>query len=84
MNLDERLDRACGHQNNHASVEVVHLEDTGRRQAIIRIWCQDCDEPYHFPDSLPAGVDLSGITTDLEGQELRIAIRSAADVPEGL
>ncbi len=78
------VDRPCPHERTAAHINVILLEDTGRRQAEIRVWCEECDEPFLWPSSVPVGVDLSGIARSLDGQELRVAIRSGADFPEEL
>lgn len=76
-------DRACPHENNAATVEVILLEDTGKRQAQIRLWCADCEEPYLWPESVPIGVDLSGVARSVDRRELRVAVRNTAELPFG-
>jgi hypothetical protein len=76
-------DRPCPHTETAAIVEVIHLEDSDRWQAQIHIWCAHCDEPFLWPAEIPVGVDLSGVARSLDGQELRIAILSAAEVMPG-
>ena len=67
---------ACEHVNVEAHVGIVLLEDTGKRQAEIRAWCNDCDEPFLWPSRVPIGVDLSGVARSFDAQELRVALHT--------
>ena len=76
-------DLACQHENAQFQVDVILLEDSGKRQADIRGWCSDCEEPFLWAEQIPIGVDLSGVARSVDGQELRVAMTSAADFPPG-
>lgn len=74
----------CQHYQNHrATVSVNYLEDTGRFCADVRIECADCGRPFQFL-GLPLGVDLTGATMDVDGQEARLAIAPVGCVPQPL
>lgn len=65
----------CLHTERTAAlIEVAYLEDSGRYQADISISCVDCGTAFRFPESLPIGVDLNGVTTNVSGTVLRTAV----------
>lgn len=67
----------CEHPDFEAQVIVNRLEDSGLFSADIKVWCSACSLPFEWPESIPMGLDLSGVARSLSGQELRIAIRPA-------
>lgn len=74
---------ACEHENFEASVAVGRLEPTLPRatkmrfMADVKIHCTQCNRQFQFV-GLPAGVDLNGATTSIDGLEAHLAI-----VPQG-
>lgn len=63
----------CHHKYFKAVVKVNCLEDSGRFLAEVRINCTACGLPFQFL-GLPLGLDLAGVTMDVDGQEARLAI----------
>jgi hypothetical protein len=80
--VSDDQDVPCPHLDFTAMVEVVRLEDTARYSAAVRVWCSECQEPFLFPRELPVGLDLAGVTTNVAGDELRVAIRPSVTVEE--
>lgn len=74
---------SCIHEHFRAEVDVHRLEDTGRFMADVRISCSQCGLPFQFL-GVRAGLDMNGVSVDLEGTELRIALRPADAVPDPL
>ena len=70
-------DQRCPHMNLSAAVDVARLED--RFSADVRIQCIDCGVPFRFI-GLPAGVDLNGAATSVDGTEARLAIAPKGEV----
>lgn len=65
----------CLHNEHTAAlIEVAYLEDSNRYQAEISISCVDCGTAFRFPESLPIGVNLDGVTTNSSGTLLRTAV----------
>lgn len=75
-------DLPCPHDNIMTSTNMVLLTDTGKRQVELRVWCTDCDEPFLWPEEIMIGVDLNGVARSFDRKELRVAVTSAADVPD--
>ena len=72
-------DQPCPHDLTSAEVEILLSSDTGRRMANIRIWCDVCEQPFLFADRIQVGLHFDGVARSMDGQELRVAIRSALD-----
>lgn len=70
---------ACDHKDFAAEVDVHRLEDSGRFQADVRIRCAVCGAPFRFI-GLPAGLDLNGAATSVDGTEARLAIGPKGEV----
>ncbi|MET4895753.1 hypothetical protein RN629_01105 [Sphingomonadaceae bacterium jetA1] len=68
---------ACEHENFYAAVDVARLTDCDGRvssfNADVKIRCADCGRQFQFL-GLPAGVNLAGATTSIDGLEARMAI----------
>lgn len=74
----------CDHMNFMANVEVARLEPskiggTMRFSADVTIHCTECGVPFRFI-GLPAGVDLNGAATSVNGEEARLAIAPRGQV----
>jgi hypothetical protein len=69
----------CEHKDFEASVDVHRLVDSGRFSADVRITCKECGVPMRFI-GLPAGVDLNGAATSVDGTEARLAIAPKGEV----
>lgn len=69
----------CEHRVFSAIVNVARLDDIGRFSADVRVQCDDCGTPFRFI-GLPAGVDLNGASTSLDGTEARLAIAPKGEV----
>jgi hypothetical protein len=63
----------CAHEHFEAKVTVNRLEDTGGFAADVTVTCIDCQMPFRFL-GLPAGLDVAGATTSVDGTEARLAI----------
>lgn len=72
-------DQPCPHDLTAAAVDIMVDPENGRRMADIRIWCEVCKQPFLFARRIPVGFDLDGVARSLDGQELRVSIRSALD-----
>jgi len=70
-------EQTCEHPDFEAQVIVIRLEDSGRFNADLKIWCAACSLPFEFPESTAIGIDLGGIARSVSGQELRVALRPA-------
>ena len=70
---------ACEHLNFAADVEIARLEDSGRFSASVRIRCTACGVAFRFI-GLPAGIDLNGAATSVDGTEARLAIAPPGEV----
>lgn len=81
MNADP--DRACGHENFQANVEVNRLQAADddpqvvAYSASIRIWCIDCDETFRWI-GVPAGVLPNRPACSIDEAELRAPLRPAS------
>lgn len=69
----------CGHDDFNASVTVNRIADVGRFSADVRISCAQCGVPMRFI-GLPAGLDLEGAATSVDGTEARLAIAPRGEV----
>jgi hypothetical protein len=63
----------CQHTNLSATVQVSHLNDTGRWLSEIKISCAECGIPFAFK-GLPIGANLDGAAVSANGTEARIAV----------
>lgn len=69
----------CKHENFRAQVDVNRLSKTEggpitHYSADVRIKCAQCGTPFEFM-GLPVGLNAYGVAVDLEGTELRAAIK---------
>lgn len=72
--------KKCPHMNFDAKVAVARLEDSGRFNAEIRIWCIDCQKPFRFL-GLKVGLDTEGAMIGPDGTDARIAITPVDEEP---
>lgn len=70
----------CKHSNLRTTVAVALLEDSGRRNAEIKITCADCGKPFQFL-GLSAGLNLDGAACSPDGLEARLAICPQGEKP---
>jgi len=70
----------CKHTNLRTDVAVAVLEDSGRRNAEIKISCTDCGKPFQFL-GLPMGLNLNGAACSPDGTEARLAICPQGEQP---
>lgn len=63
----------CQHTSLSATVQVSHLNDTGRWLSEIKISCAECGVPFAFK-GLPIGSNLDGAAVSADGTEARIAV----------
>lgn len=70
----------CKHEGFRAVVNVINVEDVGRRMAEVRVWCMGCNKPMQFL-GVPAGFKYSGPTVSLDGQELTVPICFEGEQP---
>lgn len=75
--MDEKKDD-CTHEKFQAIVAVNRLLDTQTFHADVTISCQDCQLPFRFLGALK-GLNMVGITTSVDGTELRTAIAPGPD-----
>ena len=73
----------CKHEEFHASVDVIRLEDTGNFVAEIKICCRQCDLPFQFLGLQP-GLDTQGAFVSIDGLEARIGISPEGSKPNPL
>jgi hypothetical protein len=72
---------SCPHTEFDALVEVDRIEDSGRFQADIRIWCRDCGMPMRFKSRTTVALDLDGLGLSVDQLELRAAIEPREPSP---
>lgn len=74
---------ACDHENQHAEVQVIGLDDgqgVHRFLAELRITCVDCGEPFGFR-GLPCGASTAeGAYVDPAATELRVVLYSPSEL----
>jgi hypothetical protein len=75
-------DRACQHEVFDVAAVVTRLADTGLFQFGMRVHCVECGEPFVFPDSIQAGIDLQGVARSLDCRELRVAVRAESQAAQ--
>lgn len=63
----------CKHENMHAHVNVIHLEDSGATVAECKIHCQDCGVAFRFL-GLPNGYNRKSPTVSMDGLEANFPI----------
>lgn len=68
----------CTHDDFEARVEVHALRDTQDGESLVcmvdvRVVCAACRAPLRF--NLPRGVDLQGVSMELDGTEARLSAR---------
>jgi len=70
----------CPHPEFRSSVSVVK-SDRSRFLATVKIRCARCGERFQFFGSAP-GLDLNGISTSADGQELLCAVGTPESLRE--
>ncbi len=73
----------CKHENFGARVNVNRLTDSGRFMADVTVGCRDCGTRFQFL-GLEPGIDTGGSRVSIDGQEARLAICPAGDIPSPL
>lgn len=76
---------SCQHENFEATVNVGRIlkdndaDNPYRYSADVRVRCADCGKDFRFI-GLPAGLDINGAATSVDGTEGRFAIAPAGEV----
>jgi len=66
----------CEHKSMSATVDLTRLTDvpdgpvTGYT-ADLRVHCEDCGLPFHFPETVPVGMSLPQLDPSLGGTIMR-------------
>lgn len=79
---------ACLHETFSAKVEIDRITD-GERGPVtsfmchVTVTCDQCRVPFQFI-GLPLGLQMRGAAMSVDGQEARLAIAPAGEVPHPL
>jgi hypothetical protein len=64
---------ACKHEQFKADCRINRLEDTGRFCIEVKVHCEQCGLPFHFP-GLPHGILLNHPSVNPDKTEFRCPI----------
>jgi len=70
----------CKHMEFKSFVRVARLEDSGRFNAEVKIYCSDCGVQFRFR-GLEMGIDTEGACMSVDGLEARLAICPKDEIP---